>query len=410
MPFAMRTFVHRLRPSRAQHATLERMLEDQRLLYNGALEERIGAWRKAGVSITLNAQTRSLTQVRGFAAAYGGVAYNVSKWTLKRLDDAFKGFFRRAKRGGKAGFPRFRAMGRWRSFGYHQKDGLRIIGDRLMLVGMADGLRVRFHRTLPDGAALKSAVFTLENGVWRVALTMAVAIVDQIAEGEMIGIDVGVNHLATDSDGVHYANVRPRSKREAELRRAQRALARAVHGSKRRRKTRAKVRAVQRAMRNHRTTHLHDVANAIVRRSPHVAFEDLKLLNMTRSARGTLDVPGVNVRPKAGLNRALRDAAPGRLIRLTTYKAESAGGSVVRVDPRNTSRTCSACGVVDAAQAGPTRYLCGCGLDLHRDHNAALNIKERGLAARAEAARRLGDPNVAGCGVRGPVNAEPVAA
>lgn len=119
----MRTFVQRLRPSRAQHATLLAMLDNQRRLYNAALEERIGAWRKCATSISFNDQTRSLTHIRSFDAAYGGVAYNVSKWTLKRLDDAFKAFFRRVRRGGKAGFPRFRAISRWRSFGYHQKDG-----------------------------------------------------------------------------------------------------------------------------------------------------------------------------------------------------------------------------------------------------------------------------------------------
>lgn len=394
----MRTFVYRLKPTRAQYAALATILADQRRLYNAALEERIGAWRLNGISISLNDQTKSLTTIRGDDAAYGGVAYDVSKWTLKRLDDAMKAFFRRVKQGGSPGFPRFRPASRWSSFGYHQKHGLRVKHDRLMLVGLIGALRMKLHRPLPE-AQLKSAVFTVEAGVWRVALTMDVDIVVQPVACDAIGIDVGVNHLATTSDGVHFENVRPRSRRAKDLARAERALARCRHGSMRRRKVKAKLAAIQRSIRNSRTTHLHDVANAIVRISPKIHVEDLKLQKMTRSARGTLVEPGTNVRQKSGLNRVMADAAPGRLIQMLTYKAESAGGSVIRVDPRNTSKKCSACGVVDAAQLGPTRYCCRCGLYLHRDHNAAINIRDRGPAADG-AARRPGvrKPSRAGPG------------
>ena len=401
----MRTFVYRLKPSRAQHPALMSMLIDQCRLYNAALEERIGAWRLNRISISFNDQTRSLTQIRGDDAAYGGVAYDVSKWTLKRLDDAMKAFFRRVKRGESPGFPRFRSALRWSSFGYHQKDGLRIKGDRLLLVGLAGGLRMKLHRPLPD-AVLKSAVFTVENRVWRVALTMDVPIALLSVKGDPIGIDVGVNHLATTSDGVHFKNVCPRSRRAKDLARAQRALSRCKRGSTRRRKVKAKLFSIQRAVRNHRTTHLHDVANAIVRISPKIVVEGLRLQNMTRSAKGTLDAPSVNVRQKAGLNRVMADAAPGRLIQMLTYKAESAGGSVVRVDPRNTSTTCSACGVVDAAQAGPVLYRCRCGLVMNRDHNAAINIMRRDSTASG-VARRPGVPKPSRAG---PGTAETLAA
>ncbi|MBS7671726.1 helix-turn-helix domain-containing protein, partial [Croceicoccus gelatinilyticus] len=125
------TYVYRLKPTRAQHGALRRILDDQRYLYNAALHERIDAWRR-GVSVGMNDQTKSLTSIRGFDESYGGVPYNLSKWTLKRLDDAMKGFFRRAKTKGKAGFPRFRPASRWDSFGFHQIGGLRIRDGRLL--------------------------------------------------------------------------------------------------------------------------------------------------------------------------------------------------------------------------------------------------------------------------------------
>lgn len=387
----VRTFVFLLKPTRAQHASLQRFLDSQRHLYNAALQERRDAWSKGKTSISLNDQTKSLTEIRKFDEAYGETPYNLSKWTLKRLDDAFKAFFRRAKKLGKAGFPRFRSANRWQSFGFHQKDGLRLKGNKLLFSGgLVGSLKVKMHRSLPEGAKIKSAVFTLENSIWRVALACEIPVSVVNDNDTVIGIDVGANFLATDSDGRHYANLKPLDKRQKELRRAARGLARSCRGSRRRKKAIARLKRVQRKIRNHRKTRLHDVANVIVRSGSTIIVEDLKLKNMTRSAKGTVAEPGKNVRQKAGLNRVLQDAAPGRLIAMIAYKAESAGGKVVKIDPRNTSRTCSACSVIDASQLSRTRYRCRCGLNLQRDHNAAINIRERGITALHEAAGASG--------------------
>ena len=407
----VRTYVYRLHPTRAQHAQLQTILRDQRHLYNAALQERREAWSKSGISVKLNDQTKSLTEIRHFDDAYGGVPYNISKWTLKRLDDAFKGFFRRLKSRGKAGFPRFRTVSRWNSFGLHQIAGVRLRDLRLAFSGgITGGLKIRKHRPLPKGSVIRSAVFTREAGIWRVALSCQVPEYAANDDGNVLGIDVGVNYLATDSSGRHYENLRPQAAMSRRVRIAQRAVARGRKGSKRRRKTVAKLQRLKRTERNSRTTHFHDVANAIVRSASTIVVEDLKLKNMTRSARGTLATPGKNVRQKAGLNRVLQDAASGRLISMIAYKAESAGGRVIKVDPKNTSRTCSACGIVDAAQLSRSRYLCGCGLDLQRGYNAAINIKLRGIQTLHEVARGLEDANVAGCRKRRPVNADPLAA
>ena len=405
----VRTYVYRLRTTRAKHAALDTILTNQRHLYNAALEERSGAWRNGRTPIGFNDQTKSLTSIRSFDAAYGGVPYNVSKWTLKRLDDAFKAFFRRAKAGRKPGFPRFRSSGRWSSFGFHQKDGLRLKGDRLLFSGGIIGaLRLKMHRPLPDGAVIKSAVFTKEAGIWRVALTCHIPLASANDDDTSIGIDVGVENLATDSTGRHYANIRPGRERAKRLRRAQRALARCRRGSNRRLKMRMRLAREQRALRNARVTHLHDVANAIVRSASTIFVEDLRIKNMTRSAKGTLDAPGTKVRQKAGLNRALADTAPGRLISMIAYKAESAGGRMIKVDPRNTSKTCSSCGTVAPKALSVRRHVCSCGADMHRDHNAAINILERGIAAHG-AARRPGEHNVADCRKRAPGPGDPLA-
>ena len=407
----VRALVYRLQPTAAQHNALQTILENQRILYNAALQERRDSWSKAGISIGLNNQTKSLTKIRRFDDAYGGIPYNLSKWTLKRVDDAFKGLFRRIKSGSKAGFPRYRVKTRWASFGFHQTDGLRFQNGKLFFSsGVIGGLKICQHRPLPDGAKIKSAVFTLELGIWRVSLSCEIPTQTDNNNATIIGIDVGVNHLATDSNGRQYDNIRSQAKMSRKMRIAQRAVARRRKGSKSRLKAIAKLQRLKRKERNCRTTHMHNVANAIVRSGPTIIVEDLKLRNITKSTKGALAKPRRNLRQKAGLNRVLQDAALGRLISMIDYKAESAGGRMIKVDPRNTSRTCSNCGIIEATQAGRTFDRSQCGHVQHRDHNAAINIRLRGIEILHEAARRLGEPNVGGCAVRALRNTEPLAA
>src|SRR5687768_18226871 len=98
------TFRYRLLPSKRQHRALEQILESQRQLYNAALEERIGAYRMARKSLTYFDQTKSLTEWRKDDAEASQLPMNVQRATLRRLDEAYRGFFRRLRAGGKAGF------------------------------------------------------------------------------------------------------------------------------------------------------------------------------------------------------------------------------------------------------------------------------------------------------------------
>lgn len=100
------TYRYRLLPTKRQHRALERILESQRQLYNAALEERIDAYRKAGVTRTYIDQTKALTEWRKSDSDASALPACLQRATLKRLDEAYKGFFRRIRSGAKAGFPR----------------------------------------------------------------------------------------------------------------------------------------------------------------------------------------------------------------------------------------------------------------------------------------------------------------
>ena len=412
---AILTYQYRVMPSKAQHQALAKILENQRQLYNAALEERIGAWKKTSISISMNDQTKSLTLIRKFDQDYGDLPYDISKWTLKRVDDAMKLFFRRCKaKAGKAGFPRFRSYNRWQSFGFHQKNGLRIKDNKLFFSGgLVGGLKIKLHRPLPQFAIIKSATFSYKLGIWRVGLSLDLPDVDpSTTYNNTIGVDVGVEYLATDSNGTHYLNCRANKSHQAQIKKAARALARCKKGSNRRRKVKLILAHAHQKLKNTRTTHLHQISKQIVKSADLIFVEDLSVSSMTKSAAGTLDNPGMNVRQKSGLNKSILDAAPSRLLSMISYKAERAGGMMIKIDPKGTSQTCPCCGTIVRKHLSERRHICSCGANMHRDHAAAVVILQKGLEEiqNNKAARGLEKLNVANCGMRASGNMDPVTA
>lgn len=406
------THCYLLRPTAGQHARLAEMLEMQRQLYNAALEERIGAWRASRISITRFDQTKSLTTIRAEDPhGYGAVAANVSRWTLKRVDDAFQDFFGRVRKGAKAGFPRYRTFARWRSFGLQQWSGARISNGFLVLKGMDRALRVSWHRRLPIDAVVKGATFTRKGRRWFVALQIETDVIVaklHAARGSVAGVDAGVQHLVTWDDGTehgHAPNARIGKARARAVRVAQRALGRCRRGSRGRDKVKARLARLLEQLGDARATHLHVQSENLARRFETIAVEKLQIANLVRSAAGTMADPGTGVAQKRGLNRAIHDASMGRLFEFIRYKAERAGGTILMVSARNTSQVCSGCGVRAPKALDQRTHTCvPCALVLQRDVNAARNIRARGLAALAAGGGVVapGELNVADCRMRAP--------
>ena len=136
-------------------------------------------------------------------------------------------------------------------------------------------------------------------------------------------------------------------------------------------------------------------STGIARRFDVIRVEDLKIGNMTRSARGTRENPGRHVGAKAGLNRGILGSGWGLLVRRL---ADKAPGRVEKIKPHYTSQRCSACGQVDPeSRESQARFVCtACGFACHADVNAAKNI----AAGHAVTAR-------GGDGVTRPMNREP---
>jgi putative transposase len=373
----IRSYRFRLQMSNRMGRSFKAAMAASNRLYNAALEERIDAWHKTGRTITKFDQFKSLTQVRSDDPTMANYSVRMLRTPLVQVDEAFKGFFGRLKRtGAKAGFPRFRSMKRVRSFGFTEAVGWTLKENVLRMKGLP-AVRLKMHRGL-KGVPLKLSVNRDGRGRWFAIIVVRFPDTFGPTARGAIGLDAGIENLVTDSDGKSYGKVRP--DRSAERIPIEHALSRQKRGSRRWRQTQKRLsRQRSREAAARRTRHF-QVASRIVRSGPQViCVEKLKLHNMTRSARGTIEKPGANVRAKSGLNRSILDAGLAQFIRILTDKAESAGRLVVAVDPRGTSQECSDCGETVAKTLKQRWHSCSCGAEYHRDHNAARNVLQRGV-------------------------------
>lgn len=361
IPTIVLSYKYRLRPTRQQHEALERICDSQRQLYNAALEERIDCYRKTGKGRSYIDQCKSLTELRG-DPEFSAVALNIQRWTLKRIDEAFMGFFSRLGRGEKPGFPRFRSKSRWSSFGFNQFEGITIDGHHLRFKGMLGTLRVNFHRLLPPGKPL-SCSFSKDAKGWSASFQMRVPAEARVANESQVGIDVGLSKLAALSTGEKIENQRQTKMAEKEIRRRNRALSRCERGSKRRAKVRARLAKAHAKVANSRLTYLHQVSARLVRENDLIAIEKLNVKGLARSH----------------LAKSVNDAAWGKLIQMLRYKVAKTGGELIEVDPRHTSQTCPSCFTVKKKGLSERVHSCPCGCVLDRDVAAAKVILHRAV-------------------------------
>ena len=154
-----------------------------------------------------------------------------------------------------------------------------------------------------------------------------------------------------------------------------------AYTTRNRKKQKRRIAVLHRHIADARKDYLHKVSTDIGKNHAMVAVEDLKVSNMSASAKGTAEQPGRNVRAKAGLNKAILDQGWFSFRRMLDYKLAWNGGWLIAVDPRNTSRECPACHHVDAAnRTAQARFRCtACGFAEHADLVGAVNILSRGM-------------------------------
>ncbi|MGW0665325.1 RNA-guided endonuclease InsQ/TnpB family protein [Streptodolium elevatio] len=319
-------------------------------------------------------------------------------------DTAWKNWLdsRAGRRAGRAvGYPRFKKKGRCRdAFRLHhdvKKPTIRTDGYRRLRLPSLGSIRIhdsakRLARAVERGDAVVQSVTIARGGTrWYASVLCKVRqeVPDRPTKRQRragtVGVDLGVKVLAAlsqpldpaDPASVFVTNPRHLNSHVDRLVKAQRALSRTQKGSNRRRKAVRRVGDLHHRVAERRSAALHQVTKLLASRFAVVAVENLNVTGMTRSARGTVEAPGRNVRAKTGLNRSILDVAPAEFRRQLAYKTAWYGAVLAVVDRwAPTSKTCSGCGAVKTKlRLSEREYTCeACGLVLDRDLNAALNI------------------------------------
>ena len=299
--------------------------------------------------------------------------------TLKALDKAIKEAF--DKKNPKQ-FPVFKKRGKSKdSFRYPQ--GFDINNARVFLpkIGWIGFRKSQFIKGKP-----KNVTVSREIDHWYIAIQTETQVSDQIHPStKQVGIDLGIKKMIALSDGTHIEPINAFIKAQRKLARLQRGLSRKVKLSSNWHKQVKKIQKLHWHIANIREDYLHKSSCALSKNHAIVCMEDLQVSNMSKSAKGTLDRPGRNVKVKSGLNKAILDQGWGELTRQLSYKQYWRGGVLVLVPPQYTSQQCSECGHVDADNR-PSQAVFHCHACSHTenaDTNAAKNVLREGLSRLA---------------------------
>ena len=380
-----KTFKYRLYPTTKQEQTLLFFLRRCRELYNSALEEREAAYQMRKVSVRCFDQINELPDLKQAMPAYQDVPSHVLQDVLRRVDKTFAAFFRRVRNGETPGYPRFKSTSRYHSFTYPDVAGWKLTGDRLKLTGVGE-VKVKVHRALQG--TIKTVTIRRDVDHWYATFSCEVAEDTPLPPSqEAVGVDLGVLHFATLSTGESIENPRHYRRGLKRIKRLHQIKDRRKQRSHRRKRAAIALAKAHRKVRNQRANFHHQLSRRLVNEYGLIAMEDLKILNMTATPepKPDPDHPGQylpnGAAAKAGLNQAILDAGWGQFQQFCTVKAERAGRRVVLVDPSNTSQACSGCGRLVPKDLEVRWHVCpylDCGIELDRDHNAAINILFRG--------------------------------
>ncbi len=295
---------------------------------------------------------------------------------LKDLERAYANFFAR-----RTGFPRFRKKGQGDRFRYPDPKQIKLdqCNSRIFLPKLG-WLRYRNSREVLG--TVKNITVSQACGKWFISIQTEREVEQPIADGDAVGIDMGIARFATMSDGTFLAPLNSFRRHETALRKAQQAMSRKTRLSNNWKKTKARVRRIHCRIGNARHDFLHKATTTISQNHAMVCIENLQVRNLSRSAAGTTEVPGKNVRAKSSLNKAILDQGWFEFRRQLDYKLAWNGGHLIVVPARNTSRTCPCCGHVSADnRRTQARFACvGCGFEENADVVGAINVLRAGHA------------------------------
>jgi len=345
-----------------------------RFVYNWALAYWIEEYKSGNKRTNWMKLSNELTKVKQSEFSW---MYKYSNWirtyALKNCDQAYQNFFRNVKNSKTPGFPKFKS--RKTAPKKFTINGQRIKVEetriRLPIIGW---IKLKEHGYIPVNKKIVNANISEKCGCWYISVIIEEEMPKpEVQPKNIIGVDLGIKHLAVTSDGTYYENPKNLYKQEKKLKRLDRKISRKVKGSKNREKAklvRAKAYEKLARIREHC---LHEVTTELARTKSIIALEDLNVSGMLQNHH---------------LARAISDASFYEFRRMLEYKCNWYGSELVVVDRFfPSSKTCSNCGAIkDDLTLKDRTFKCeNCGFEIERDLNAAINLKNRAKHAQINA-------------------------
>jgi putative transposase len=313
-------------------------------------------------------QKRDLVNSKELFPEYKKIHSQVLQDCVKRVDKTFERWLKGDSNGKRSGKPRFKSVGRYRSFTFPQINQDCVTGNVIKLPSFGD-IKLILHRPLPVGFKIKTATISQKADGWHIVLSLEDSSVPELSPdlptmGNTIGIDMGLKSFLVDDSGEEVAIPQHYRKSEKRLKRIQRSLSRKKKGSKRRQKAIKRVAKAHLKVANQRKDFHYKTAKTLLNKGKNIGHEALNIKGIARSK----------------MAKSTHDAGWDTFLQILSIKAERAGLTTIAVNPNGTTQDCSQCGQKVPKTIRDRWHSCPhCGLELDRDHNAAINIKHRAV-------------------------------
>ena len=371
----LRAYKFRVYPDAKRQKVIDDSISISQRLYNRLLEKTIEV-HKSNASSKISQRTINhflneiVKENKEYLQLYAHIRVDIRNRLLK----TYQNFFRRCqqKKSGtkiKAGFPRFKSRDRFNSITHIENNGSFRIEKGRLRISKIGTMRIEQHRNIIGN--IKTMTIKREGNEYYAIFT-AEQIINppKIEDAHPVGIDLGLNNFIALSDGQTIQKPKFFKQREKRVAHWQRVVARRNKGSKRRGKAKQHLQEEWKGIINQSNDFMHKLSDKLVSGGyTSFAIEALHIDNMVKNHR---------------LAQSIQNASWNRFIGFLSYKAESAGMKVIKVDARNTSKECSDCGNIIDMPLERREYNCiKCGMQLDRDINASINILKRALDSQS---------------------------